>query len=291
VISKQDNPQVEQPGGTARLLVVDDEVHIRTSLAKALRLVGYLVDEVASGQEALMLLEQTTYDLMVLDMLMPGTTGIDVLHQAHSLQPDLSILVLTGKPSLESAIVAVKSAVADYLLKPISIHEIIDAITQALQKRAAQTQKKYLVDVLGEMLEQAETSQATFRLPEKSYDRFIVAHPLILDHSKREVTYANDPARIVTLSKGETAVLACLMEESGHTLSCQHLVRAVWGYELVQKEAESVIRPYISRLRGKLETNPKKPSLIRTIRRRGYRFVPSGEDGLVGKFMPSDNSI
>ena len=261
-----------------RLLVVDDELHIRSALTKALSLVGYDVDEAASGVEALMLLEHTSYDLMVLDMLMPGMEGTEVLQQARTIAPDLSIIILTGNATLESAIAAVKSAAVDYLLKPASIYEIIDAITKALQKRAAWSQKEYLADFLDEALSVDRVSEASPAMIQSSQQKkkhVVTAHPLRLDIPKRLVTLASNPARIIALSKGETAVLSSLMENPGQILSCQQLVQAAWGYEVDRMEAESVIRPYIFRLRSKLEPNPKKPCLIHTFRRRGYGFVPS----------------
>ena len=254
-----------------RLLIVDDEMHIRAALVKALSLVGYEVDEAASGQEALALLQAEPYDLMVLDMVLPGIEGIDVLRQAHQIQSDVSIIVLTGNASLESAIAAVKSAAVDYLLKPASIHEII-----ALQRRAASAQKEFLVNILGEALERvdsAESSPALSQTPQKSQSRFVVTQPLCLDRSQRVVTIDDEPDRSVDLSRGETAVLMCMMQNADQTLSCEQLVWLAWGYKADRIEAKSVIRPYIFRLRNKLEENPKKPRLIRTVRKRGYRFV------------------
>jgi DNA-binding response OmpR family regulator len=87
------------------------------------------------------------------------------------------------------------------------------------------------------------------------------------------VTIAAEPERTVDLSKGEMAVLECMMQNADQTLSWEQLVWMAWGYETDRIEAKSVIRPYIFRLRHKLEDNPQKPRLIRTVRKRGYRFV------------------
>jgi len=277
--SKAGGFQAKQNERKPRLLIVDDEVHIRATLVKALSLVGYEVDEAASGQEALALLQAEPYDLMVLDLVLPGVEGTDVLRQAHQIQSDVSIIILTGNASLESAIAAVKSAAVDYLLKPASIHEIIDAITNALQKRAASAQKEFLVDVLGEALErfdQAESSPVLSHSPQKSQARFVVTQPLCLDRSQRVVIVDDEPKRRVDLSKGETAVLLCMMQNADQTLSWEQLVWMAWGYKADRIEAKSVIRPYIFRLRNKLENNPKKPRLIHTVRKRGYKFVSAG---------------
>lgn len=274
--SRTNGLQITKNERNPRILVVDDELHIRASLVKALSLVGYEVDEAASGQEALALLRVEPYDLMVLDMVLPGVEGIDVMGQAHKIQADVSIIILTGNATLESAIAAVKSAAVDYLLKPASIHEIIDAISNALQKRLAYTQKEFLVDILGKALEQldsTESAPAVSQLPQKNQARFVVAQPLCLDRSKRLVNIEDEPERRVDLTKGETAVLLCLMQHANQTLSWEQLVWKAWGYKVDQFEAQSMIRPYIFRLRNKLEEDPKKPRLIHTVRNRGYKLV------------------
>jgi DNA-binding response OmpR family regulator len=237
--------QGKQSERKTRLLIVDDEAHIRAALVRALSLVGYEVDEAASGQEALALLQREPYDLMVLDMILPGVEGIDVLRQAHQIQANVSIIILTGNASLESAIAAVKSAAVDYLLKPASIHDIIDAITNALQKQAASAQKEFLVDALGEALERvdsAESSLTLSQIPQRSQSRFVVTQPLCLDRSQRLVTIDDEPERSVDLSRGETAVLMSMMQNADQTLSCEQLVWLAWGYKADRIEAKSVHR-------------------------------------------------
>ena len=87
-----------------RLLIVDDEFNLRTSLGEVLRLRGFQVDEAASGLEALTLLERGAYDLMVLDMVMPGMHGVEVMRRAREMRPDLAVIVLTAHATVESAI-------------------------------------------------------------------------------------------------------------------------------------------------------------------------------------------
>ena len=222
------------------------------------------------------MLQAEPYDLMVLDMVLPDVEGVDVLRQAHRIQSDVSIIILTGNASLESAIAAVKSAAVDYLLKPASIHEIIDAISKAIQKRMASAQKEFLVDILSEALERVDSVQSSpvlSQLPQKNQARFVVKQPLCVDQSQRVVTIEDEPDRSVDLSRGETAVLTSMMQNADQILSCEQLVWLAWGYKADRIEAKSVIRPYIFRLRNKLEDNPKKPRLIRTVRKRGYKFV------------------
>lgn len=264
------------PVSETRLLIVDDEAHIRSALVRALNLVGYYVEEAASGKEALTLLTEASFDLMVLDLCLPDIKGVEVMQRAHQLKPGLLTIILTGNATLESAIAAVKSEAADYLLKPAGAHEIIDAITRALQKRSARTQKEQLVRALD--LLQSDAAPALL----SGANGHLSVAPLNLDRSNRLVTVNDEPVRTIALSRGETVVLAGLMARPDQALSCQKLIQAAWGYQVDRKEAESIIRPYISRLRSKLEHDRTKPRLIVTVRGRGYLFSTSSSNEVSG---------
>ena len=274
--SLKNNPEERK----SRLLVVDDELHIRTALVKAFTLVGYEVDEAASGQEALAMLNAGSYDLMILDIVLPDLAGIDVLQWANQIQADVSIIILTGNATLESAIAAIKSDAVDYLLKPASIHEIIDAVSHALQKRVASAQKEFLVEMLGNTGELPNASERPPALSPPSptnHDRFVVVSSWCLDRSRCEVIINEEPKRQVDLSKGETAVLYYLMQNVDQTVSWEQLVWLAWGYKADPYEAKSIIRPYIFRLRNKLEKNPQEPHLICTVRKYGYKLVSTND--------------
>lgn len=122
----------------ARLLIVDDEPQIRSALVRALNLMGYQAEGAGSGYEALNLLADQAYDLMLLDLHLPGIDGITVMKRARLVHPNLMIVILTGRPSVESAVAAVKLRAADYLIKPVSVNEIVAAIRQTLQERTRQ---------------------------------------------------------------------------------------------------------------------------------------------------------
>ena len=265
---------------TARLLVVDDEPRIRSALVRALSLVGYSATEAASGQEALALLAESAYELMILDMMMPGINGVEVMRQARALQPELLIIVLTGHANLENAIAAVKAHASDYLLKPANIRDIVDAVAKALKERPTYGQREELLQLMDRAL---QVLQRPAMMPESAQprsiepERYVIAYPLKLDRQHRSVTRLGEPDTEIELTKGETAVLANLMSHPNQVRSCLQLVQAVWGYEVEKNEAESLIRPYISRLRSKLAIDPKAPTLIRTIRGVGYLFASESE--------------
>jgi DNA-binding response OmpR family regulator len=262
----------------ARLLVVDDEVNLRAGLRDLLSLMGYQVDEAASGHKALELLESRLYDLMVLDIRMPGMDGVEVMHRARQMHPDLSIIVLTAHASLESAIAAVKSDAADYMLKPFNVEDLAATISQALQERAERLRRKQLLNLIGTALDtlgQPEGSAAPPPVPPTPPERFLHVGPLTLDRQKRLAMMQGEPPRTVELTEGEAAILAVLMEHPNRVLSCSELVYAAMGYDVDEREAQNQVRLYIFRLRHKVEADPGQPRLIRTLRGRGYFFSPA----------------
>jgi DNA-binding response OmpR family regulator len=261
----------------ARMLIVDDELHVCSALARSLMLMGYRADKAGSGREALGILERTPYDLMVLDMRMPGMDGIEVMHRAHQMQPDLLIIVLTGHATLESAITAVKCGAVDYLLKPASVHEIAAVAADALQRRAEKLRRQHLLRVMGQALDEMhgiETTAGSSPMP--SLERFLRAGPVTLDQEKRlAVVGGGDDAdsRSAELTATETALLAYLVQHSGTVLSCRELARAVLSYDVSEREAQNIVRPHISRLRKKVDPTPPY-RLIRTVTGKGYIFSP-----------------
>jgi len=260
----------------ARILVVDDEPPIRDAIVRALNLMGYRAQEAGSGREALKLLEAAPHDLMVLDMRMPEMDGLEVMRRARQMCPDLLIIILTGYATLESALAAIKSDATDYLLKPTSVHDIAATITTALQARAEQLRKQHLLRVVSQAMDALRQVEATApsQLPAGiPPERFLRAGPLTFDRRKRLAVVAGDPPRTSELTEGEALILVALMEQLDQTLACRQLARAAWDYDLDEREAQSLVRPYIFRLRHKLEATPDAPQMIRTVRGRGYVFT------------------
>jgi len=262
----------------ARLLVVDDEANLRTGLRDLLGLMGYYVEEAASGHEALGMLESASYDLMVLDIRMPGIDGVEVMHRARRMYPDLPIIVLTAHASLESAIAAVKTGAADYMLKPFNIEDLEATISQALKEYAEQQRHQQLLDLIGSALDtlgQAEGHTVSPAPSSDRSDRFLHVASLTLDRHKRLVVMQGDPPETVELTEGEAAILAAMMQRPNQVLSCSELVEAAMGYTLEEQEAQNQVRLYVFRLRRKIEADPADPRLICTVRGSGYFLSPN----------------
>lgn len=276
-----DQPEVDY--NPYSILLVDDDLHIRTSLRHALTLQGYKVTEAATGPESLALLKQERFDLMVLDMRLPGMDGVQVAEHACQIHPHMAIIILTANPTVENAISAVRTeAVVDYFIKPVSIAELTGGIKEALQKMARAAQQQFLFQIISQTMDTLQQmdrdwtpTMPAFASPFNDPEML----PISLDMESRMAVVASRPDYLIELTEGEAAVLATLMNAANQVLSCRQLVRQALGYmDHDGPQAENIVRPYIFRLRHKIEPDPKKPSFIRTVRGRGYMFnhTPDG---------------
>lgn len=267
--------QLEQ-SKAANILIVDDEAAIRIPLARAFSSSKYQVKEARSGREALALLEHSPFDLMVLDMQMPNMDGMEVMTEARKRYPQLLILILTGHPTVDNAIAAVKQGAGDYICKPATLHEIMETVARLLQEKAQRLYHEHVARTVTHLVSSAqEIRDGPGSVPPSgvSLNDFVQVYPLILDLQTHEVTVDGPEPRMARLSKSEACVLAELMSRPDHVFSCRDLVKVLWDNDADELDAESVIRLHIYRLRRKIELDPRNPDFIRTVRGQGYLFV------------------
>ncbi|MGQ9666392.1 MAG: response regulator, partial [Anaerolineae bacterium] len=124
----------------ARVLIVEDDGLLRTGLRLALEKWGYHVGEAGSGEEAQEALREQDFDLLILDLHLPGMSGKELMHQACRLCPGLRVIVLTGQPDLDSAILAVRYRAVDYLVKPIDLNDLAGALRRGLDGKGGEIQ-------------------------------------------------------------------------------------------------------------------------------------------------------
>ena len=128
-----------------RVLIVDDEKNIRFSLSKALEKLEVPVETAASGEEALGKLTQADYDLMLLDLRMPGMDGMEVLRQVSQQLPELKVIIITAYGSLDLAVEAMRLGAVDFLQKPIDVTQVREMVRRILEKQGgAQVYEDYL---------------------------------------------------------------------------------------------------------------------------------------------------
>jgi DNA-binding response OmpR family regulator len=260
---------------SARILIVDDEATIRLTLGMLLKRAGYEVTSAENGHDAVTLLEQQRFDLMLVDLKMPEMDGMQVVAAARQRQADLAIIVLTGHGSLETAVEGLHQGVFDYLLKTTEPAQVIERVKVGLAARAQQLRQRTLLDVVGTAVQELRGTPAGGPdEPGGTGERGITVGALQMDTWRQEATLAG---RTLPLTPTEFRVLLCLAEHAGTMLPYAHLVRCAQGYDADELEAGELIKPHIHHLRQKLEPDPTTPRYILNVRGKGYLLSPVGE--------------
>src|SRR6266508_3850158 len=223
-----------------RVLVVDDEPHIRTVLRRYLEADGLTVAEAADGEAALAALRENPSDLVLLDVMLPGIDGIEVLRQLRTFS-DAYIILVTARAEEVDKLVGLGVGADDYVTKPFSSREVAARVKAVLRRDRGVRDKG--VGVL----------------------RF---EGLTVDPGAREVRADGAP---VALSALEFDVLAALAAAPGRVFSRRQLLERVWGYDFFGDER--VVDVHIRSLRTRLGDDAANPRLIATVRGVGYKFV------------------
>jgi len=224
-----------------RILVVDDEPAIRRALRPPLLELGFQVAEASRGEEALQALRATPYDVVLLDINMPGLGGIDTLRRIRSFAPRLPVLMLTVRDQEEDKVEALDLGADDYVTKPFSTRELIARIRSAVRR---------------------------MRAPARTEDAPIEIGEIHLDPVKRRVTRRGE---MVKLTRKEFDILYCLMIRAGRVVTYAKLLTAVWGAEC--REEVEYLRTFVRQLRKKIEDDPSNPVYLLTDVSVGYRFA------------------
>ena len=231
-----------------RALVVDDEERIRYFLEETLRRVGYAVVTASSGEEALDLLRDTSFDVAVVDLNLGGhVDGLRVLEAIRWRWPGTAVVILTAHGSLESALAAIREGVDAYLLKPSKPAEVRRAVQEALERRQ-------------NLRGQAEGAEV----------REIRRGEFSVDLEQYLATRDGQP---LDLTPQELKLLAHLMQNAPRVVPPLELVQVVQECELEDPyEARQIIKWYVHRLRRQVELDPSNPRHILNVRGVGYRF-------------------
>ncbi len=232
------------PERPTRVLVVDDEEQIRRALRSILRTRHYVVDEAATGEAALITAIDHPPDLVVLDLMLPDMSGIEVCRELRTWLA-APILVLSVRSEEEDKVRALDEGADDYLTKPFSAGELLARI-RALLRRAADRYAPPPVVTTGE---------------------------LTVDVARRSVTVAGEP---VALTPTEFDILALLARNAGCVVTHRTILEAVWGPEWA--EDRQTLRVHVSNLRHKIERRPDGRRFVITEPGVGFRFAASLPD-------------
>lgn len=255
---------------TPRILVVDDERAMRLSLAEILRLDGCDVSEASSGEEALQLITRESFDLILLDIKMPGMDGIQVLAETRRLTPQSVVILLTAHGTLDTAIQAVDNQAFAYLLKPSAPDVVLDYVRRGLARRREQLHKDDLIGQIERNLRELRADPAADVTSASVAPQLVSGGGILLDFNRREATIGGTNLR---LTPTEFKLLTLLMTHADHVLAAQQLVSMAHGYQANEQEAREIVRPAISRLRSKLAPYPHSAKCVVSVRGQGYMFT------------------
>jgi two-component system KDP operon response regulator KdpE len=229
------------------VLIVDDEASLRKALRSSLAASGFAVEEARNGEEALGTVQRHSFDLILLDVSMPGISGIEACRRIRGIAPQIGIVMVTVRDQEDDKVRALEAGADDYVTKPFRLRELIARLRAVLRRTRAQESAEPVI---------------------------LEAGGLKLDLQKRLLW--RDEAE-VHLSPTEFDLLAIMMKNAGAPLTHVKLLRSIWGPEY-GNELE-YLRSYVRMLRKKIEKDPANPEYILTEPWVGYRFRnPSDPD-------------
>jgi len=234
---------------TRNVLIVEDEQELAKILKRHLEDLSCTVQLAFAGDVGLRVAESSSFDLILLDIMLPGLDGLEICRRLRARRVYTPVLMLTARASEVDKILGLEMGADDYLTKPFSVNELI-ARVKAIFRR---------VDALSE---QARDAPQPLRFGEGA---------LSIDPRSREVQVRGQP---VPLTHKEFDLLLHFAQNPGRVYSRAQLLDAIWGYS--HEGYEHAISCHINRLRAKIERDSAKPELLQTVWGVGYKFAPEG---------------
>lgn len=235
------------PEGQKRILIVDDDDEIRELLEFDIRSSGYFVDSAKDGLEGLNKALNNSYDLILLDVMMPKMSGFDVCKNIRNAKLSIPILMLTAKGTIEDKTSGFDCGADDYLVKPFDVQEVLLRIRVLLRRNSINTPQSSLTN---EVLQSGD-----IEIFPESLEAVIV--------NKK-----------VKLTPTEFEILYCLMQHFNNPVTLATLLDEVWGYD--SNEDVRMLRVHVGGLRNKIEPDTKNPKYLHTVTNVGYKLTPFG---------------
>ncbi|HJG84668.1 MAG TPA: response regulator transcription factor [Weissella thailandensis] len=232
-----------------KVLVVDDEPSLQTLLTYNLKKSGFDVVSAEDGQQTLDIIHEQKIDIVLLDIMLPEKSGVDVTRELRAEKNQIPIIMLTALDDEIDKVVGLEIGADDYVTKPFSPREVIARVHAVLRRFSQKTQAP--------KEESVKHNQ--------SYGR------LTIDFNKMVVQFDDE---IVKLTPKEYELLAYMAEREGRVLSRETILDGVWGYEFSGPDTR-MVDMHLSHLRDKIELDPKHPVYLKTVRGFGYRFDSS----------------
>lgn len=224
------------------ILVVEDDPSIRRGIVDALRFSGYKPREAADGHEGLRAALHDSYDLLLLDLILPGPGGLDILAALRAARPTVPVIILTAKGDESDRVAGLEGGADDYVVKPFSVRELLARVDAVLRRSPGRP-----LDV-----------------PEIPFAGGVA------DLARGEIRRVDGPTR--ELSEREGEVLRYLAVHRGRVISRDELLSRIWRLTPGTMETRT-IDMHVARLRAKIEVDPANPRVLVTVRGKGYLFA------------------
>ncbi|MFH1919991.1 MAG: response regulator transcription factor [Planctomycetota bacterium] len=230
-----------------KILTIEDDPAIRRGIVDALRFAGYIPLEAARGDTGLDMALAREFDLLLLDLVLPGCDGLEILREVRRLRPTLPIIVLTARGEEADRVRGLNDGADDYVVKPFSVKELLARVEAVLR-----------------------------RTPERPTDVGPIAIPGgRIDPARHEVRF--DDGRRADLSEREIELVRYLASNSGRAVAREELLANVWRIA-PQGVTTRTIDMHVARLREKLCDDPAHPAILLTVRGKGYMFAGESAD-------------
>ncbi len=246
------------------VLLVEDEVRMAAAMRRALRGAGVVADVARTGSEALWMVRAASYDVMVLDVMLPDVDGFEVCRRLRAAGVWVPIIMVTARDAIEDRVRGLDVGADDYLTKPFAMRELLARVRSLLRRaQLPPTRPDSATQAAGTGTGDGGSGRTA------TIAAALVAGDLEVDVARRQ---ANLNGAALTLKPKEFDLLHYLVRNPGIVLSRVALLREVWGYDFpIDTRTVDV---HVRWLRQKVEVDPSQPRRIETVRGFGYRFVP-----------------
>jgi two-component system response regulator MtrA len=258
-----------------RVLIVDDEFSLRQTLARILQRSGFDVTTAESGEQSLAFVESTDYDLVYLDLRLPGMSGLEVLKRIHAGHPDTPVVLFTAQPDITSAVEALRCGAADYLLKPLKPEILLEKTQAMLAARQKERRKREIRSEIGKLqaelkqIEEEGAGPVPAQTPPAS-ERFLKRGGLVLDLHARRLSVGG---RSVDLPPTSFDYLIVLARHAPEVVDYRTLAAEAQGLQAESREAQELVKWHIHHIRQAIESGPEKSSRLVNVRGIGYRLL------------------
>lgn len=225
----------------SRILTIEDDPAIRRGIVDALRFAGYQTLEAGDGNAGLELAVKGEFDLLLLDLVLPGREGFEILEEVRRLRPTLPVIILTARGEEADRVRGLRDGADDYVVKPFSVKELLARVEAVMRRSAERPSDLSEIEIPGGRI----------------------------DLDRREVRFAD--GRRGEFSEREVELLRYLAANSGRAIARDELLANVWRIT-PQGISTRTIDMHVARLREKLEQDPGRPEVILTVRGKGYMF-------------------